>query len=130
MTTRELKRRALNGIARNDNADVAATYVIHVAESEKDLELRKTAIASLGRIAGQKSLGALTSTVESDVEVELQKQAVLAIGKRQKDEAIPILIRTARNHPKMAVRKLAIQVLGQTGDERAVSFFRELLSKD
>ena len=25
---------------------------------------------------------------------------------------------------------LAIQVLGQTGDERAVAFFRELLSKD
>jgi HEAT repeat protein len=47
-----------------------------------------------------------------------------------KDEAVPILIRTARNHPKMAVRKLAIQVLGQTGDERAVAFFRELLSKD
>ena len=130
MTTRELKRRALTGIARNDNSDAAATYVIHVAESEKDLELRKSAIASLGRIAGQKSLGALSATVDNDVEVELQKQAVLAIGKRPKDEAIPILIRTARNHPKMAVRKLAIQVLGQTGDERAVAFFRELLSKD
>ena len=40
------------------------------------------------------------------------------------------MIRTARNHPKMAVRKLAIQMLGQTGDERAVAFFRELLSKE
>ncbi len=130
MTTRELKRRALTGIARNDNSDAAATYIIRVAENEKDLELRKSAIANLGRIAGQKSLGALTSTVDNDVEVELQKQAVIAIGRRSKDEAVPILIRTARNHPKMAIRKLAIQVLGQTGDERAVAFFRELLSKD
>ena len=130
MTTRELKRRALSGIARNDNSDAAATYLIRVAESEKDFELRKSAIANLGRIAGQKSLGALTGTLDGDTEIELQKQAVLAIGKRPKDEAVPILIRTARNHPKMAVRKLAIQVLGQTGDERAVAFFRELLSKD
>lgn len=130
MTTSELKRRALSGIARNDNSDAAATYLIHVAESEKDLELRKSAIANLGRIAGQKSLGALTSTVDNEGEVELQKQAVIAIGRRSKDEAVPILIRTARNHPKMAIRKLAIQVLGQTGDERAVAFFRELLSKD
>jgi len=130
MTTRELKRRALTGIGRNDNGDAAATYLIHVAESEKDIELRKSAIVNLGRIAGQKSLGALTSTVDSDGDVEVQKQAVVAIGRRAKDEAIPILIRTARNHPKMAVRKLAIQVLGQTGDERAVAFFRELLSKD
>ena len=130
MTTRDLKRRALFGIARNDNSDAAATYLIRVAETEKDLELRKNAIASLGRIAGQKSLGALTTTVDTDGEVELQKQAVIAIGRRSKDEAIPILIRTARNHPKMVVRKTAIQVLGQTGDERAVAFFSELLSKD
>ncbi len=130
MTTRELKRRALTGISRNDNSDAAATYLIRIAESEKDMELRKSAIANLGRIAGQKSLGALTSTVDGDAEIEIQKQAVVAIGRRSKDEAIPILIRTARNHPKMPVRKLAIQVLGQTGDERAVAFFRELLSKD
>ncbi|HJU92009.1 MAG TPA: HEAT repeat domain-containing protein [Pyrinomonadaceae bacterium] len=130
MTTRELKRRALTGISRNDNSDAAATYLIKVAESDKDFELRKSAIANLGRVAGQKSLGALTSTVDGDTEVELQKQAVVAIGRRSKDEAVPILIRTARSHPKMAVRKVAIQVLGQTGDERAIAFFRELLSKE
>jgi hypothetical protein len=130
MTLRELKRRALSGIARNDNSDAAATYLIRISETEKDIELRKSAIANLGRIAGQKSLGALTGTIDRDAEIELQKQAVIAIGRRSKDEAIPILIRTARNHPKMPVRKLAIQVLGQTGDERAVAFFRELLSKD
>lgn len=130
MTTRELKRRALNGIGRNDNNGAAATYLIRVSEAEKDMELRKSAIASLGRIAGQKSLGALTGTVDGDADIELQKQAVVAIGRRPKDEAIPILIRTARNHPKMPIRKVAIQMLGQTGDERAVAFFRELLSKD
>jgi HEAT repeat protein len=130
MTTRDLKRRALAGIARNDNNDAAATYLIRVAETEKDMELRKNAIANLGRIAGQKSLGALTNTVDGDGDIELQKQAVVALGRRPKDEAVPILIRTARSHPKMAVRKVAIQVLGQTGDERAVALFRELLSKD
>jgi HEAT repeat protein len=129
MTARELKRRALSGIARNDNHDGAATYLIRVAETEKELELRKSAISSLGRIAGEKSLGALTNTLDSDPETEIQKQAVIAIGRRPKDEAIPILIRTARNHPKIQVRKIAIQMLGQTGDERAVAFFRELLGK-
>ena len=129
MTARELKRRALSGIARNDNRDGAATYLIHLAETEKDLELRKSEISSLGRIAGEKSLGALTNTIDSDPETEIQKQAVIAIARRPKDEAIPILIRTARSHPKMQVRKTAIQMLGQTGDERAVAFFRELLNK-
>lgn len=129
MTSKDLKRGALNGIARNDNRDGAATFLIRVAESEKELDLRKSAISSLGRIAGEKSLGALTNTLDSDPETEIQKQAVIAIGRRPKDEAIPILIRTARSHPKVQVRKTAIQMLGQTGDERAVVFFRELLGK-
>ena len=129
MTARELKRRALSGIARNDNRDGASTYLIRIAETETELELRKSAISSLGRIVGEKSLGALTNTLDSSPETEIQKQAVIAIGRRPKDEAIPILIRTARSHPKMQVRKVAIQVLGRIGDERAVAFFRELLGK-
>jgi HEAT repeat protein len=129
LTSRELRRRALSGISRNDNSDGAATYLIRTAETEKDFDLRKSAISVLGRVAGQKSLGALTSTIDNDIETELQRQAVIAIGRRQKDEAVPILIRVARSHPKMPVRKQAIQVLGQTGDERAVALFRELLSK-
>jgi len=129
MTSKDLEGGALGGIARNDNRDGAAVYLIRVAETEKELDLRKSAISSLGRIAGEKSLGALTNTLDSDPETEIQKQAVIAIGRRPKDEAIPILIRTARSHPKMQVRKTAIQMLGQTGDERAVAFFRELLGK-
>jgi hypothetical protein len=127
MTSRELKRRALAGISRNDNRDAAASYLIRVAESDKEQEIRKSAVAGLGRIAGEKSLGALTATLDSDPDTEIQKQAVMAIGRRSRDEAIPILIRTARNHPKIAVRKQAIVMLGQTGDERAVALFRELL---
>lgn len=129
MTSRELRRRALSGIARNDNRDGAATYLIRQAETETDFELRKSAISNLGRVAGDKSLAALTKALDSDTETEIQKQAVMAIGRRPKDEAIPILIRTARSHPKMPVRKVAIQMLGQTGDERAVAFFKELLGK-
>ena len=129
MTSRDLKRGALNGISRNDNHDGAATFLIRVAENEKELELRKTAIAGLGRVAGEKSLNQLTTTLDSSSEVELQKQAVQAIGRRPKDEAVPILIRTARNHPNTEIRKLAIQALGRTGDERAISLFKELLAK-
>jgi len=129
MTSRDLKRRALSGIARNDNRDAAATYLIRIAENERDIELRKSAIANLGRVAGEKSLSVLVSTLDSSPEFELQKQAVVAIGRRPKDESIPILIRTARSHPRVEIRKLAVQALGHTGDERAVAFLRELLNQ-
>jgi len=129
MSSRDLKRGALNGMARNDNHDAAANYLIRVLETEQSLDLRRSAIAGLGRIPGEKSLNALTSALDSSAQVELQTQAVRAIGRRPRDEAIPILIRTARNHPKLEVRKLAVQILGQTRDERAINFFGELLAK-
>ena len=135
MTTRELKRRALAGIARNDNREAAASYLIQVAQTSSDLlrvndfELQKAAISGLGRIQIEKSLSFLTSTLDSSPQLELQKQAIISIGRRPKDEAIPILIRTARNHPRVEVRKLAVQMLGQTRDERAAAFLNELLTK-
>lgn len=135
MTSRDLKRGALSGIARNDNHDAAASYLIQVAQSESDVlrvndfELQKSAISGLGRIEGEKSLTFLTHTLESNADVQLQKQAVMAISRRSKDEAIPILIRTARDHPKVEVKKLAVQLLGQTRDQRATAFLNELLTK-
>ncbi|HYX31204.1 MAG TPA: HEAT repeat domain-containing protein [Pyrinomonadaceae bacterium] len=136
MTSRDLKRRALAGIARNDNRDAATTYLIQVAQTAPDVQartsdfdLQKSAISGLGRIQGDKSLNFLTRTLESSSSVELQKQAVVAIGRRPKDEAIPILMRAARNHPNVEVKKLAVQMLGRTQDERAAAFLNELLTK-
>jgi hypothetical protein len=129
MTTRELKRRALGGIARNDNHDAAGVYLIQVVQNQTDVELQKSALSGLGRIAGERTLGALTNALDSSPQLELQKQAVISIGRRPKEEAIPILIRTARNHPRVEVRKLAVQMLGQTRDERAAAFLNELLVK-
>ena len=129
MTTRDLKRRALGGIARSDNRDGAATYLIQVAQNEKDLELRKSAISGLGRIPGDKSLSFLSNTIDAGPELAVQEQAVTAIARRPKDEAIPILIRAARNHPRIEVRKLAVRMLGQTRDERAIAVLGELLAK-
>ena len=129
MTNHDMKRRALSGIARSDNRDGAATFLIRIAQNETDMELRKSAISGLGRVGGEKSLGALTSTLDSNSDTDLQRQAVMAIGRRPKEEAVPILIRTARNHPKVQIRKIAIQMLGRTGDDRAIGVLNELLAK-
>jgi HEAT repeat protein len=63
----------------------------------------------------------------NDADTEIQKQAVFAISQRPKEEAVPLLLNVAKTHPKAEVRKQAIFWLGQTGDERALTFFKELL---
>ena len=117
--------------AANDRSDEeGVTFLIKVAETDADRELKKQALFWLGQKAGKRSLDALGKTIDSnDADTEVQKQAVFAISQRPKDEAVPLLIKIAKTHAKPAVRKQAIFWLGQTGDERALEFFKEILSK-
>ena len=117
--------------AANDRSDEeGVNFLIKVAETDGDRELKKQALFWLGQKAGKRSLDALNKAIDSnDADTEVQKQAVFAISQRPKDEAVPLLIKIAKTHAKPAVRKQAIFWLGQTGDERALEFFKEILSK-
>lgn len=130
VTNREVKKQLVFAISINQNQDEAINSLINLASNESDVEVKKQAIFWLGQKAGERSLKVLGDTVNSnDTETEVQKQAVFAISQRSKDESVPLLINIARTHAKAEVRKQAIFWLGQTGDERAVSFFKELLSQ-
>lgn len=114
----------------NGNDSDGVNFMIKVAESDPDRELRKQALFWLGQKAGKRSLEVLGNVIEkSDDDTEVQKQAVFAISQRNKDEAVPLLIKIAKTHPKAEVRKQAMFWLGQTGDERALEFFKEILAK-
>ncbi|MDX2034267.1 MAG: HEAT repeat domain-containing protein [Blastocatellia bacterium] len=127
---REVKKQIIFAISINENSDAAIDFLIRTARGDADREARKQAIFWLGQKAGARSLGALSDTVDSnDDDAEVQKQAVFAISQRPKDEAVPLLIKIAKTHSKPAIRKQAIFWLGQTGDERAVDFFKEVLTK-
>ena len=117
----------LSGASGNDEG---VDFMIKVAESDPDRELRKQALFWLGQKAGKRSLEVLGNVIEkSDDDTEVQKQAVFAISQRKRDEAVPLLIKIAKTHPKAEIRKQAMFWLGQTGDERALEFFKEVLSK-
>ncbi|HEX8147761.1 MAG TPA: HEAT repeat domain-containing protein [Pyrinomonadaceae bacterium] len=127
---RELRRAALTQIARNDDRQAAASFLINVASQGTDAEFRKTAVARLGEIAGEQATAALRRTATSnDADTELQKQAVSAIAKRPAPEAVPLLINIARTHAKPEIRKHAFVLLGRTGDPAAVEFLKGVLLK-
>ncbi|HEX8720688.1 MAG TPA: HEAT repeat domain-containing protein [Pyrinomonadaceae bacterium] len=130
LTNRDLRRAALTQVARNENQQAAAAFLIRVASTDADLEARKTALARLGEIAGEQAMGALRQTATSgDADTELQKQAVSAIARRPAPEAVPLLIQIARTHAKPEIRKHAFVLLGRTGDPAAVDFLKSVLTK-
>src|SRR5436853_2843173 len=119
------------GTSEKRSGSVEGTnFLIRVAETDSDNELKKQALFWIGQRAGQRSLEVLGKTVDSDdADTDVQKQAVFAISQRPKDEAVPLLIKIAKTHAKPEVRKQAMFWLGQTGDPRALEFFKEVLSK-
>ena len=137
INNREVKKQIIFAASLNRDDDGRAArrddgidFLVKVAESDQDRELRKQALFWLGQKAGKRSLEVLGNVVEkSDDDTEVQKQAVFAISQRPKDEAVPLLIKIARTHTKPAVRKQAMFWLGQTGDDRALEFFKEILAK-
>ena len=140
ITNREVKKQIIfaaslnkddrNATSRSRDNDEGINFLIKVAETDPDRELRKQALFWLGQTAGRRGLEVLGNVVEkSDDDTEVQKQAVFAISQRPKDESVPLLIKIARTHPKPAVRKQAMFWLGQTGDQRALEFFKEILAK-
>jgi HEAT repeat protein len=131
LTNRELRKSALSQIARNNNRNAAAAFLIRVAtQQDADAELRKLAIARLGEIAGEQALGTLKETASrTDADTELQKQAVVAISRRPAAESVPLLIQIAKTHAKPEIRKQAFVLLGRTGDPAAVEFLKSVLTK-
>lgn len=129
-TNREVKKQIIFAASINENKDGAVDFLIKVAGSDADHEARKQALFWLGQKAGERSLGALSDIINnSDADTEVQKHAVFAVSQRSRDEAVPMLIKIARTHAKPEVRKQAMFWLGQTGDDRALEFFREILTK-
>ena len=125
----DLRKRVLAAAAQSEAHAEAAGFLLRVAASGTE-ELSRKALAYLGELAGERTLGATREQARStDAETEIQKEAVSAIGRRPKDEAVPLLINVARTHRKPAVRWQAFRMLGGTGDARALAFFREVLSK-
>lgn len=134
VSNREVKKQLIFAVSvhgnKDDGQEEAVNTLINIATNEKDADVKKQAIFWLGQKAGERSLKALGDTVNSnDADTDVQKQAVFALSQRPKDESVPLLINIAKTHAKAEVRKQAIFWLGQTGDERAVAFFKELLSK-
>ncbi|MFQ5604949.1 MAG: HEAT repeat domain-containing protein [bacterium] len=123
-----LKEKIVFAISQHQS-QLAVDLLIKTAEDHQNSAVREKAIFWLGQIAGRKSLSALGDLVENDEATEIKTKAVFAISQHQnKKEAVEMLINIAKNNKNPEVRRKAIFWLGQTGDQRAIAFFKELLT--
>jgi HEAT repeat protein len=125
-TDQRFRRRIIFAVGMSNDRKSAIKFLLDVAANGGDTESKRNAMLQLSQLAigpGRRD------RVPLDAETDVQREAVLAISRRPKDEAVPALINIARTHMKEDVRRQAIISLGRIGDDRAVEFFREQLSR-
>jgi HEAT repeat protein len=107
----------------------ATDLLISIARTDRDRDVRKNAIFWLSQEAGERAVEAIVDAIKDDPDTDIKEQAVFALSQLPKDEGVPHLIRVARTNRNPDVREQAIFWLGQSGDDRALDFFEEILSK-
>jgi HEAT repeat protein len=103
--------------------------LLELAKRDPSAKVRGQALFWLGQKAGQRATSALEGAISDDPDREVRKKAVFALSQLPKDEGVPRLITVARTHRDPEVRKQAMFWLGQSGDERAVEFFEQILTR-
>jgi hypothetical protein len=102
--------------------------IIDIGRHDPSPHLREQALFWLSQEAGEKAASAIADAIENDPETAVKKKAVFALSQLPKDEGVPKLIQVARSNHNREVRKDAMFWLGQSNDQRALTFFEEVLT--
>lgn len=114
VTHREVRGELLDGVADTRFDASASAFLIQIARSEPDLQLRRDALEHLGERTDAESLRALEQAAyDANVSLDLQNVAVEAIRERPEPESVPLLKKIVESHPRAGVRQAAIEELAE-----------------
>jgi HEAT repeat protein len=114
VTHREIRHELLEAIADDRFDASASTFLIQIATTEPDRQLRGDALESLGERSDAESLRALErAAYAADAPLDLQNAAVEAVRERPEDQSVPLLKKIVESHPRADVRSAAIEELAE-----------------
>jgi tetratricopeptide (TPR) repeat protein len=116
----EVKKRILQAMFIGGESD----KLIELAKSERDPELRRTAIHNLGLMKRPGTTEALTSIYGSDASPDVKKAVINALFLQQNATALVALARAERN---VELKKEIVQKLSNVHSKEATDYLLELL---
>ena len=126
----ELADEALGAAAVAAEVEIWPELVEMVHDEGLDSETREAAIFWLAELAGERATEDLEKIVGSDQEIEVKEAALFGLSRLPDGSGVDAMIRVAREHEDAELVQASIFWLGQTGDPRAISLFKEILTQD
>jgi len=129
VTNRDVKEQILHSIAKNDDQKAAIDFLMKVAKTDTDRELKETAVHMLGRVPGTQAL--LADIVRNEQEhSDVREAAVHAIAKSDDPKAIAALQGLYKSVTNADVKESIIGVVTKNQDQSAAMSFLVDIVKD
>ena len=111
-----------------DVADVWQDLLVLARTQSLDEDVRTASVFWVGQEAADAATEGLADmAMDGDEEQEVRDAAVFALSQMENDQAVPHLLEIAKTAPGAETRRSAMFWLAESEDERALTFFEEIL---
>jgi HEAT repeat protein len=115
---------------RQQEAPLALKFLLRVAGSDTDAEVRRSAVAAIGDMETPEAVAALKELALSGAEAETRMAALRSLGDRRGKEAVEVLSAVLKSEKDARMRKTIAASLGETGNDAAVPVLADLAKTD
>ena len=114
VTERELRKAIVHACAENDDKDAALAFLLRVAKTDADFEVRKSAVHGLGEMGGERVITELMNIYASDQNLDLKRTVLHALSEIESPRAAERIVAVARDqNENLELRRTAIHLVGE-----------------
>jgi HEAT repeat protein len=130
-TERELRKAIVHATAENEDKDAALAFVLRVAQTDADREVKKTAVHALGEYGGDRAIDELMRIYSADQDLEIKRTVLHALSEVDSPRAEAKLVEVARDASAQTdLRNLAIHQLGERESDASVAELIKIYDTD
>ena len=111
----EVRAALVHSAAHNENAAAASAFLLRVARTDKDREVKAQAIHKLGQFDSEQTVEELMKIYAADRDEEVRQGVLHALSQMENQRAHARLLEIARAGDDIEMRTQAIHWLGQRG---------------
>jgi HEAT repeat protein len=127
ITSREVRREILDAISESQDREAALNFLLKVARSDSDQEIRQEALSGLGEMNDDRAIDALSELYGSERSEEVKEEILDVLAESNSKRGLRKLIEVAKSDPSPKMRRKAIEALGESNDPEAAEFLEKII---
>ncbi|MDT7605452.1 MAG: hypothetical protein QOF61_3449 [Acidobacteriota bacterium] len=131
VTERELRKAIVHASAENQDKDAALAFLLRVAKTDADFEVRKAAVHGLGEMGGERVITELMNIYSSDQNLDLKRTVLHSLSEIESPRAAERIVAVARDqNENLELRRTAIHILGERESDATTSELIKIYDAD